>query len=87
MQKSYQANAKQIDKVNKHIKPKKGRSHNKVLPKAGRNGFDWTFVQGSTFVLRLSFCAENPRLRQYQNRYTQSSLNNSRAEQNPDLNK
>ncbi len=30
---------------------------NKVLPKAGLNGFDWTFVQGSAFVLRLSFCA------------------------------
>ncbi|MCZ2130721.1 MAG: hypothetical protein LC109_10695 [Bacteroidia bacterium] len=24
---------------------------NTVLPKAGLNGFDWTFVQGSTFVL------------------------------------
>ena len=23
----------------------------KVLPKAGLNGFDWTFVQGSIFVL------------------------------------
>ena len=33
---------------------------NKVLPKAGLNGFDWAFVQGSTFVLRLNFCAENP---------------------------
>ena len=41
---------------------------NKVLPKAGLNGFDWTFVQGSTFVLRLNFCAKNPRLRQYPNR-------------------
>jgi hypothetical protein len=37
---------------------------NKVLPKAGLNGFDWTFVQGSTFVLRLSFCAKNTRHRQ-----------------------
>jgi len=26
---------------------------NKVLPKAGLNGFDWTFVQNSTFVLRF----------------------------------
>jgi len=41
---------------------------NKVLPKAGLNGFDWTFVQGSTFVLRLNFSTKNPRLRQYQNR-------------------
>jgi hypothetical protein len=33
---------------------------NKVLPKAGLNGFDWTFVQGSTFILRLNFCAKIP---------------------------
>ncbi|QLH34050.1 MAG: hypothetical protein HWD62_18060 [Cyclobacteriaceae bacterium] len=33
---------------------------NTVLPKAGLNGFDWTFVQGSTFVLRLNFCAKFP---------------------------
>ena len=48
---------------------KEGRTHNKVLPKAGLNGFDWTFVQGLTFVLRLNFCAKNPRLRQYPNRW------------------
>jgi hypothetical protein len=30
---------------------KKQRTANKVLPKAGLNGFDWTFVQGSTFAL------------------------------------
>jgi len=41
---------------------------NKVLPKAGLNGYDWTFMQGSTFVLRLNFHAKNPRLRQYPNR-------------------
>jgi len=41
---------------------------NKVLPKAGLNGFDWTFVQGSTAVLLLNFCAKTPRLRQYLNR-------------------
>lgn len=29
-----------------------------VLPKAGLNSFDWAFVQGSTFVLRLNFCAK-----------------------------
>ena len=50
-----------------------GRFHrrcrlNTVLPKAGLNGFDWTFVKGSTFVLRLNFCAKNPRLRQYPKR-------------------
>jgi len=41
---------------------------NKVLPKAGLNGFDWAFVQGSTLILRLNFCAKNPRLRQYPKR-------------------
>jgi len=38
------------------------------LPKAGLNGSDWAFVQGSTFVLRLNFSAKNPRLRQYPKR-------------------
>ena len=33
---------------------------NKVLPKAGRNGFVWTFVQGSTFILRLNFVLKIP---------------------------
>src|SRR5690606_4468265 len=42
--------------TNELTKPNKTTA-NKVLPKAGLNGFDWTFVQGSTFVLRLSFCA------------------------------
>lgn len=37
---------------------------NKVLPKAGLNSFDCTFVQVSTFVLRLNNSAENPHLRQ-----------------------
>lgn len=44
---------------------------NKVLPKAGLNGFDWTFVQGSTAVILLNFGAKSPRLRQYQNRCRQ----------------
>ena len=44
---------------------------NKVLPKAGLNGFDWAFVQGSTLVLRLDFSAINPRLRQYPKRWQQ----------------
>ena len=30
---------------------------NTVLPKAGLNSFDWTFVQGSTVVILLNFCA------------------------------
>lgn len=38
------------------------------IPKAGLSGFDWTFVQGSTFVLRLNLCAKPLRLRQYSNR-------------------
>lgn len=47
----------------------KETADNIVLAKAGLNGFDWTFVEGSTFVLRLNFCAKNPRLRQYPKRY------------------
>ena len=42
---------------------------NKVLPKAGLNGSDWAFMQGSAFVLRLNFSAKFPRLRQYPERY------------------
>lgn len=48
-----------------------GYAYNKVLPKAELNGFDWTFVQGSAFVLRLNFCTKSPRLRQYPKRCTQ----------------
>ena len=51
---------------------------NKVLPKAGLNGFDWAFVQGSTFVLRLCFCAKTPRLRQYPKRSRQAEEKNNR---------
>ncbi|RZK03419.1 MAG: hypothetical protein EOO46_17905 [Flavobacterium sp.] len=50
---------------------KRKAAGNIVLPKAGLNSFDWAFVQGSTFVLRLNFCAKNPRLRQYPTRYLQ----------------
>ena len=52
----------------KELNEDKLPAYNKVLPKAGLNGFDWTFVQGSTFVLRLNFSAKNPRLRQYPKR-------------------
>jgi hypothetical protein len=48
---------------------KENRTANKVLPKAGLNGFDWTFLQGSTFLLRFNFSAKNSRLRQYPARY------------------
>jgi hypothetical protein len=27
---------------------------------AGLNGFDWTYVQDSTAVILLNFCAKNP---------------------------
>jgi hypothetical protein len=47
MQKSYQANAPRHDQMNGQTTyEQKGRTANKVLPKAGLNGFDWTFVQG-----------------------------------------
>ena len=63
------ANAPRQTKMNRQtIYRQEGRTDNKVLPKAGLNGFDWTFVQGSVFVLRLNFCAKNLRLRQAENR-------------------
>ena len=61
MQKSYQSNAPQPDKINEQTaKRKEGRTANKVLPKAGRNDFDSTFVQDSTAVILLNFCAKIP---------------------------
>jgi len=50
---------------------KKSRTANKVLPKAGLNGFDWAFVQGSTLVFQINSGAETPRLRQYPKYYKQ----------------
>ena len=38
----------------------KARTANKVLPKAGFNCFYETFVQGSTAVILLNFCAKTP---------------------------
>ena len=43
-----------------NVLPTNLRAANKVLPKAGLNGFDWAFVQGSTFVLRLNFSDKIP---------------------------
>jgi deoxyribodipyrimidine photolyase-like uncharacterized protein len=37
------------------------------LPKAGLNGFDWTFVQGSAAVILLNFCAKIPAFGNTQN--------------------
>jgi len=33
---------------------------NKLLPEAGLKSFDWAFVQGSAFVLRLTFVLQIP---------------------------
>ena len=60
LQKSLLFQRSKSDKMNRQTTYKKeGRTANKVLPKAGLNGFDWTFV------LKI------PRLRQYPNRYLQ----------------
>ena len=48
---------------------------NSGLAKGGVSCFVETFVQGSTFVLRMNFSAKNPALRQAANRYAQA-LNN-----------
>jgi len=42
---------------------------NSGLAKGGLTCFVETFVQGSTFVLRMNFSAENPALRQAAKRY------------------
>lgn len=53
---------------------KESRTDNRVLPKAGLNGFVWTFVQNSTLVILMNFCAKNPRLRQYPNRLAKCKI-------------
>lgn len=50
---------------------KEARTANIVLAIGGLNGFDWTEVQNSTFVLRLKFSAKNPAHRQYAARCVQ----------------
>lgn len=42
---------------------------NSGLAKGGVSCFVETFVQGSTFVLRMNFSAKNPTLRQAAKRY------------------
>jgi len=43
-------------------------AHNSGLAKGGLRSFEKTFVLGSTVVLRMNICAENPALRQAANR-------------------
>jgi hypothetical protein len=45
---------------------------NSGLAKGGVSCFVETFVQGSTFVLRMNFSTENPALRQAADRYKQA---------------
>ena len=49
---------------------KRKAAHNSGLAKGGGSCFVETFVQGSTFLLRMNFCAKNPALRQAAKRYT-----------------
>jgi hypothetical protein len=46
------------------IEAKRGERITLALPKYGQKYFFETFVQGSTAVLRLNFCAKNTPLRQ-----------------------
>jgi len=48
---------------------KKQRTANMGLAKGWLTCFAETFVEGSTFLLRMNFSAKNPALRQAQNRY------------------
>ena len=45
--------------------------YNKVLPKWRQKCYYETVVQGSTAVIILNICANNPPLRQYPKRYSQ----------------
>ena len=49
-------------------------AHNSSLAKGGLTYFIETFVLGSTFVLRMNFCAKNPALRQAANRQAVKKL-------------
>jgi hypothetical protein len=49
---------------------------NSGLAKGGVSCFVETFVQGSTFVLRMNFSAKNPALRQAANRWQPAYLSN-----------
>jgi len=70
MQKSYQANApKTVRTMNIINIIDRTPACNKGLPKWRQKCYYETFVQGSTFVLRLNFSANNPPLRQYPKRY------------------
>jgi hypothetical protein len=51
---------------------KESRTANMGLAKGGLTCFVETFVQGSAFVLRMNFSAENPALRQAQKRCLQA---------------
>ncbi len=50
---------------------------NSGLAKGGVSCFVETFVQGSTFVLRMNFSAKNPALRQAAKRYVPLYLNSN----------
>ena len=61
--------------MNKNLKETlswdKSPAANSGLAKGGLTYFEETFVQGSTFVLRMNFSAKNPALRQAAKRYGQ----------------
>ena len=53
---------------------RKTTTANSTYPKGGVSWSTFTFVQGSTSVILLNFCAKNPPLRQAANRYLKHSL-------------
>ena len=56
--------------TDKSTDEKEHRSDNTVLPKWRVKCLCETFVQGSTAVILMKFCAKNPPLRQYPKRYS-----------------
>ena len=69
-QKSLQANAQRQLKLDRaEDKPKEAQQVTAVWRNGGFSASYDSFVVGSSAVLRLSFCAKNPPLRQAANRY------------------
>jgi len=72
MQKSYQSNEpKTVRTMNEISTTNRTPACNIGFARERAKCFDWTFVQDSTFVLRLNFSANNPLPRKAVNRYVQ----------------
>jgi len=60
---------------------KEGRRHNSTYPKGGVSCSKDSFVVNGSLVFKIMFCAKNPRLRQYPNRWRQPYEDSANFEQ------